>query len=403
MVARQAIFNRIQETIGYELLFRDLTGAVSDLSNGLQATLTLLNTSFIDLGLENLIGSAPAFVNIPTSCFGYSCSIPPSMEQLVLEFTVTPCPDPLTIAQMMELADNGKALALDHYTPHPNLEPLLPKVRYAKIDIQAIPLSELPAYLAPLKAHAITTIALKVESHAEFDACLALGFDGFQGFFLSRPNIVRQWVPLSNQLVLITLLTLLNDPHATLDQLEQAITQDLLLSYRLLRYINCATFALRREIKSIREAILCIGLKQVREWTSVLVMARTSHGKPAELFKMSLIRAHLCQHLAQSCPQCAVLSEEAFTTGLFSLLDAVTDTPMEDLLDQLPLTVPIKLALVAGEGDLGNILHAIRLYEQGNWEEVARGQWSAERLANSYHYALAQCEAQSRQLITESP
>ncbi|HEA26686.1 MAG TPA: HDOD domain-containing protein [Ectothiorhodospiraceae bacterium] len=392
IVARQAIYNAQLETIGYELLFRNSDNNSAQFDDSLTATQTLINTSFLELGIEQIVGSALAFINLPSNFVALLPHLPNSLEQSVLEIPITEAPTSATIALLRQLVENGQTIAIDHFCGQPASLPLLKHADYIKVDIQVIEKEKLPSIITMAHDNDCKAIALKVESHQEFEACKELGFDAFQGYFFNHPNLVKKEVKRSNAAVLLKLIERINDPKSTMKDIEQLIAQDVSLSYKLLRYINCATFALRREITSIRDAIIYIGLLQIRQWSTLLVISNAAKGKPKELLVIAMVRAHMCQQLASQTSN--INPDEAFTVGLFSVLDAVMDISMEDLLDQLSFTASIKLALIEQSGDLGRLLKEVIHYEKGEWLELGDLQFPIEDYAKRFLEAIFFSEQQ---------
>ncbi|MDH3354315.1 MAG: HDOD domain-containing protein, partial [Chromatiales bacterium] len=262
-VARQAIYNTQLETIGYELLFRNSGSHSVTIKDGIEATQTLINTSFLELGIEQIVGSSLAFINLPHNFKELVPNLPASLEQSVLEYPLTTEPTQDLINELLTLIDNGHKIALDQFNYTPEILPLLKRVQYIKVDVQSTNKDSLKK-IVELSHHTKTkAIAFKIENYDEFEYCKEIGFDAFQGFFFNRPNLVKKEVTRSNSAVLLKLIERINDPKSTIEDIEQLIAQDVSLSYKLLRYINCATFALRREISSIRDAITYIGLLQI--------------------------------------------------------------------------------------------------------------------------------------------
>jgi len=82
---------------------------------------------------------------------------------------------------------------------------------------------------------------------------------------------------------------------------------------------------------------------------------------------MSIVRARFCDQLA------AIMGDSdnppaAFLTGLFSLVDALLEQPLQQLLDDLPILPEIKAALLAHQGQLGLYLQLTKAFENGEWE-----------------------------------
>lgn len=395
-VGRQPIFDTKLELFGYELLYRDGEENSANFENADNATSQLLINTFMDIGLENIVGSSPAFINLPHAFLSGEVNLPITKEQVILEIPDDALSNKKSLDGVQQLAAEGYTIALDHSHYHTNIEPLLPMAQYVKIDIPAFEHKHLAEQVRRLKSHPLKLIALRVETQEQYELCRELGFDYFQGFYFSRPHIVKDLPIPGNRLVLLKLLSTLQQPDIDFKEIEKLIIQDASLSYRLLRYINCATFALRQEIESIHQAVVILGLNNIRNWASLLMMSKANNDKPAELMVISLIRGRMCELLARN--RTLDNPEQFFTVGLFSILDAMLDKPMEQVLDHLPLTAPIKFALLNHEGELGSILGQTLDYEQGRWAELLQSD-SAQSLKETYLEAIKWADANIKALL----
>lgn len=398
-VGRQPIYDRKLELFGYELLYRDSDENAAHINNANNATSQLLINTFMDIGLENIVGSSPAFINLPKTFFTDEVNLPITKEQVVLEIPDNALADEKTLDKVQQLAAEGYTISLEHSHFHTNLEPLLPIVRFVKIDVSALEKQQLAEQIRRLRPHPNKLIALKVETQEQFQLCRDLDVDYYQGFYFSQPHIVKDLPIPGNRLVLLKLLSTLQQPEADFKEIEKLIIQDASLSYRLLRYINCATFALRQEIESIHQAVVILGLNNIRNWTSLLMMSRANRDKPAELMVISLVRGRMCELLARQSGQKD--HEKFFTVGLFSILDAMLDRPMEMILDHMPLIAPLKLALLDNEGELGRVLKLTLDYEKGNWEAIPESE-SGLQLRDIYIEAIKWADANIKALLTTS-
>lgn len=385
-VGRQPILTRDQKLYGYELLFRDGMDNAAHFIDGDDASSQVIFNTFMDIGLENIVGSHPAFINLPRHYFTGEQPMPMSSEQVVLELLEDIEPSPEVIAGMDLLISKGFTIALDDFRFTPEHIPMIERARYIKVDVLDHSVAELTEQVATLRPFNVTLLAEKVETIEQFELCQSLGFGLFQGFYFSRPHIIKNRPLPSNRLLLLQLLAKLQNPDSEFKEIEQLILQDAALSYRLLRYINSATFALRREVASIHQAIILLGINSIRNWSSLLMMSRINNEKPLELMVTSLVRARMCELVGES----KGLGDKTqfFTVGLLSILDALLDRPMEELLDQLPLTAPLKLALLYSEGKLGGVLQNVRLYERGEWDAMPLQPGEAELYRNAYLAAI---------------
>jgi EAL and modified HD-GYP domain-containing signal transduction protein len=385
VVGRQPIFDRRLQVYGYELLFRlNASSEHADMTEGgreLSSARTFVN-SFVEIGLENVVGSALAFVNV-TRRFLLSDFIHVlPKDRVVLELLEDVPAEPDVLARLEELACDGYHLALDDYVHRPELAPLIERASIVKLDISQLDAAALKWHVEWLKSRGRTLVAERVETREELDACRALGFDLFQGYFLARPaNIARHRAPDGDRLTALHTLALLNSPKATIDEIESAISRDVTLSYRLLRAINSAAYGLSGHIESLRQAIVHLGRETIRSWVGLMLLSGLSN-QPVELLTTGLVRARMCERVGE------LLHPEAahsyFTAGLFSILDAVLDMPMPELIGSLPLTPELLDVLAFRSGPIGEALNACVAYEQCDWDHAACAGLTTPQLAAAY-------------------
>lgn len=393
-IARQPIYDRGLGLYGYELLYRGRRedGAFVDDSD--LATGDVLIRSFVDLGLKSLVGEGRAFINLTRRFFTGEQPVPLAPDQVVLEVLEDVPPDAEVVAGVRALAGQGYEIALDDFRYAPQYDPLLRLAHYVKLDIMAIGTRELPAEVERLRRFGCRLLAEKVETREEFELCKGLGFEYFQGYFFAKPDLVRGRALQSARHGLVRLLARLQDPQTEVEELEQLIMRDVALSYRLLRYVNNPYVGLSRRIDSIRQAILLLGLDQVRKLATLLLFSVHAEDSPPGLIALALARGRFCESLAPTRPEAG----PNFTVGLFSLLDAILDLPMEALLAELPLNEAAKAAILHGWGPSGAALRAVTAYEQGDWTAIPPPYAADPGLDELYRGALSW----ARQVLAQS-
>jgi c-di-GMP-related signal transduction protein len=372
LVARQAIFDRDRRVHGYELLFRSNAGQNEfDGTEGGLATQQVLANSLLVIGLENLVGTKKAFVNFGRGPLlqGWHASLPSGST--VIELLETVEPDAEVLEACRNLREQGYQLALDDFVFRPGCERLLEVADLVKIEVQSIPRPEQQLLVRSSKARGIQTLAEKVETHEEFEWARQSGYDYFQGYFFARPVMVRgQKIP-AVKLHCLRLLQEAQRPELDFERLEMLILEDVSLSYQLLRYVNSPLFALTSTIRSIRQALMFFGETELRKWIVLATLTRTAEDKPSELIRHSLVRARFCESVARLSK--TGLEQSAFLTGLFSLLDALIDRPLEETLSQMGLAPEIAAVLRGGapESDpLASLYQLARAYEVADWQRV---------------------------------
>ncbi len=380
-IARQPIFDRQNQVFAYELLWRQGNGNAAQVTDGNLATTQVILNALTEIGLDRLVGNQSAFINLTRSFLLGEQPLPDMNGRLVLEVLEDIEPDAEIISAVARLSQQGYTIALDDFLYRPELAPLVEQADIIKIDLLAQDEATLREHVATLQRYPVKLLAEKVETRAEYDTCLELGFEYFQGYFFARPHVVQGRRPPTNKLAILQLLAQLQDPATTDSELETLIIRDVTLSYRLLRYINSAQFNMSREIESIRQAIMLLGRKTLSQLANLLVMSRIED-KPRELMMTALIRARMSETLGQ---RLGVQDESMyFTAGLFSIIDALLDQPMPDLLDELPLADELKQALLAQQGPLGEVLGCVVAYDEGRWEKAVHPRIDANSLRETY-------------------
>ena len=385
-VGRQPIYNREQKVIAYELLYRAGNGNFAEISDGDRATTEVIINSVLDIGLDSIVGKRTAFFNLTGSFIRGDRPLPLDNKQVVLEILEDVEPDIHVINGMRQLAEKRYIIALDDFVYSEKFIPLLEIAHIVKMEVMNKPREELAEKVAELKPFKVKLLAEKVETQEEYEICKELGFDYFQGYFFCKPHIIEGRSLPANRLVILNLLAKLQDPEADIEELEQLIVQDVSLTYRLLRYINSAAFALGKEIESVHRALVLIGINTIKNWVSLLLLARIDD-KPKELMRVALIRARMSELLAEVHAH-RDERDQYFTCGLFSVLDALMDRPMEELLAALPLSDTVKNALLEYTGDTGAVLTEVLNYEKGAWQQLAETGIPASEYRNCYLQAV---------------
>ncbi len=361
-LARQPILDSKQSVRGYELLYRDGNVAVANVDDDELATARVAVNALTNIGLEQVVGGRPAWFNV-TRAFvlqGLTASFPP--ERVVLELVESRQIDQSLLEAVALLRDSGYVIALDDFSYKPELDELLKLADIVKLDMLALGPERLEREVERLAPSGVTVVAEKIESHEDFRSALAAGCDLFQGYFFCRPRLFTNHVIAPNRLAVVQLAIALQDPAIDLADLDRLISADVALAYRLLRYINSAYFSLRQPVGSIIQAIVLLGLENVRRWATLTIFAEIAD-KPQELFLTGLVRGRFCEQTGQAHDGPPA---ELFTLGLFSVLDALTDTPMPEIVQALPFPRHMREALIDHAG-AGRLLDCIEAIEHGDF------------------------------------
>jgi EAL and modified HD-GYP domain-containing signal transduction protein len=380
-IGRQPVFDHALNVYGYELLFRSGQSIQANVIDGDAATMNVIVNAFTEIGLSDLIGEGRAFINVTRNFLLQQPALPFAEDKIYLEILEDVLCDQQVISRTRELNKQGFHIALDDFVYSDDMRPLLDLADIVKLDIQAMAWADIEQLLPRLRQHNCMLLAEKVETQEELDRCKSLGFDYFQGYFLSRPNIVKGTALAANRLAILQLLAQIQQPDCDFDELAKIIANDPGLGYKLLRNINSAYFGLSRTIESIQHAAVLMGLNKLKNWITLISLS-SIEDKPQELIVLAITRASMAEHLAHKlgCND----KDMYFTVGMFSMLDAMMDAPMAELIKPLPLADDIQQALIDRSGTLGDMINLVEAYEQGQWEKVSHPALSGADIRDAY-------------------
>lgn len=396
-VGRQPIYSRDLQTVAYELLFRSDDSNYAEFSSGEQATADLLLNVFAEIGLERVVGKLPAFINVSEEFIlnGYCRAIP--QDKVVIEVLEDVRPTPEVLAALKALRRAGYKIALDDFVYSPELMPLVELVSIVKVDLPLVPQDELANHVKLLRNYDLTLLAEKVETSEEFQLCHDLGFDYFQGYFFCQPSVIKGKRVSSNRLTVMRLISKLQAPSITLDEITDVIQTEPTLAYKLLRFVNSSRCALDHKIESIKHAVVMVGIQQVKTLCALTMLAEVAMGKPGELVKTLLVRGKMAELLALELK--FAKTDSYFLVGLFSALDALLDLPMDQALDRVPVSQEVHDALLSGAGTIGMILNCVLEYEKGHWDEVACELLDSHYIKKCYLQAIEWADESLRSLL----
>jgi c-di-GMP-related signal transduction protein len=373
-VARQPIFDRYEKVFGYELLFRDGIENAFSAKDADEASRSTLDSSLL-VGLEVLCDGRRAFVNCTrdTLIKGLVALLP--SQSTVVEILETVSPDPDVITACLHLKEAGYMLALDDYMPGDPRGSLAEMADIIKVDVR---LTTLEQRAALIKCHGpwrSRMLAEKVETQEEFAEARDQGFVYFQGYFFRKPELVTTRDMPANQLNFMRMLQAVSQPDLDVVDLERLIKGEASVCYRLLRYLNSSSFGFKSEIHSVRHALSILGEREVRRWVRLVAAVSAGQNKPSDLVLSALVRARFGELLATHVTHG---ESDLFLLGLLSLIDAMLDRPMLELLEKLPLDRETKSVLLGQPSILRPVFQLMLAHESGEWD-------SARRVSSAMH------------------
>jgi len=368
-IARQPILDERGRVFGYELLYRHAAHDSACSADGDLASARVLTEAILDLGLDTLTSGHQAFLNVTRPLLLGKLDSLVQPDGVVLEVLESVAVDNEVIDVCRHLHARGYRLALDDFVEGSAAETLLSYASFVKVDVLTTPPAAAAALASRLSREGIRLLAEKVETRDVFERMRRSGYTLFQGYYFCRPQIHHGAALPAQQLAYLRLLAALSKPDLTTAEVERLVKQDVSLSLRVLRSVNSAGYPIRREIRSIGQALVLLGIEPIRKWATVWCLAGLNGGATPELVTLALLRARTCELLGEMSTTAG--SSELFLVGLFSLLDVMLSRTMTDALDGLPLSADVLGALEGQTSPLRSVLDAAIAYERGKWDAAA--------------------------------
>ncbi len=386
LCSRQPIFDKNLDVYAYELLFEpsdDKKSESSDSDRDTQTIQVILN-AFIESPQYNLLDGKKAFINFTRKLLR---NAPPVCEnKVVIKVSENFDINESMVKDIQALKKSGYTIVLNGFISPKIQNDLFELVDMVKIDVACQYMDNVRQQIMQLKKYDLLFLADKIETKEVFVQCHDLGFNYFQGHFLSKPDLVKGKKIDGDQQASLRLINVLQDQNSGFDEIEMVIASSSVLTYKLLRLINSSAFSFPGSISSLNLALTLLGLEKVRTWGTILAFS-DSRSKPQALCFNALIRGQMCRYISESLELTDRRSDDLFTLGILSLMDAFLDLPMQSIIDNLNLSEWLANALLRREGNMGLILDTAISYEMADFDSV---DWSRLKSINLSKNAVQQ-------------
>ncbi len=364
-LGRQSILDRGQNLRAFELLFRSSRQNRADVGSAIAASATVINYALNDLGIESVLGNYRGFINLDAELLMSETIELLPRDKIVLEILETVEPTPEIVARCRQLRKSGYTLAMDDFVSYDEaLVPLLEVTHIVKVDLQLLERNALAETVSRLRRFEVQLLAEKVDSAEQFKHCLELGFDLFQGYYFAKPEIITGKRLSSSEMVLMRLLGMLMTDADT-GEIEKVFKQDPGLSVNMLRLVNSVATGAGGKVTSLASALIVLGRRQVQRWLQLLMFAQISPNRefPSPLLQLAATRGKFMELMAAGNK---TFEDNAFMTGIMSLMDALLGMPLAEIIGGLPIADEVRGALLERRGKLGQMLMLAELLERDN-------------------------------------
>lgn len=377
LMGRQPILNGLEEVVGYELLFRSPKSiATADFLCPVRATSSVMLDVISSFGIREVLGDKRGFINVDADMLLSDAIDLLPADMIGLELLEDVEITPAIIERCKNLKERGYLLALDDHRYAEKYKELYSGlVDIIKMDMLATPLDDQYREVELLSQYPVKLLAEKVDSRHVYLRCRKMGFELFQGYFFARPSLVKKARLANSSSTFFQLMQQLSR-DAEIDEIEQTFKRSPALTYKLLLLVNSVSFSGREKIRTVRHAIMQVGMQHLRRWVQLAIFADDGGlGINNPLLDMAAVRAAFMEELARlELDKNRLLRyaqpDECFMLGTLSVLKDIFDISVDEMSSNLNLSDDLFAALNAHEGDLGTMLCLAELIEHLEFDEA---------------------------------
>jgi len=370
LIGRQAIFDKHKNTFGYELLYREdvVQNNSSSSIDGNTATNRVIANAFMNLGIDKIAKKGRVFINFTRDLIVQKLFNLLPKDKIVVEVLEDVFAEKEIIDALKEAKKDGYTIALDDFIFDENLEELVKLADIIKVDFIELSKEEIKKQVEIYKKYKLKLLAEKIESEEEFEFALNLGFDYFQGYFFQKPTIESQKDLAPSKITILKAVNTLNQPDCDLNKLQEIISNDMYMHIKILKFINSPFFGLKNAVSKIKQAINILGETRLKEWINILYISKLAQDKPEELILLSTIRAKFCSFLSY---YFKLDEHNCYLLGIFSLIDAILNVPIAEVLKEMNyIDADVKAALLGEENRYFELLDFVKCFEEGDFAKA---------------------------------
>ncbi|MGN0665453.1 MAG: EAL and HDOD domain-containing protein [Huintestinicola sp.] len=367
-IVRQTILNENQQAVGYEILYAD---DQSQWQQDDSAAATAIENFLSSMDSEKFIGGKTAYITFTRNLLVKNIPKMFDTSKLVIQIEDALITNPLSHSLITKFKQAGYKIAIIDFDFAPRFFSVLDIVDYIKINFMSYRESTLESVVKIGKSFGKEIIAYNVDCAEAYEKAREYGCTRFQGSYVADklPATIQNRAKLM-QGNFMMLMVAVNRDEPDIDEIEEIVSRDVSLTYALLKLVNSAYFALRNRAKSVKQALVILGLGQLKQWIYLLSFKADDGTMPDELIKLSFLRASFAAELVDFADDMPISRSEAYLLGMFSTLGKLMQTPIEDVLAPLPISDCIKDALVSHEGRTGMLYDVIISYENAEWTKM---------------------------------
>lgn len=375
-VVRQAIKElRTDKIIGYELMVQENEDSLYNASSDNVAANAMV--AFLSENSNRIFKEKMTFMTFTPSLLFRNTPKIFDKDKIVIQIEDNIVIHSLATILISKYRAEGYCFAINDFQFTPKYFSMLEYVDYVKLDISKVEgetqIRSVTNVVEMAHGFQKQFIATGVNSQEVYDLAQSLGVDYVEGSYISGVTTTKTSRVDFMQGNLYQLIIEITKEEPDVEVLEEIVSRDAALTYALLKMANSAYFAVRHETTSVHQALVRVGISQLKQWIYLLSFEENGQDSTSEeLLKTSFMRANFSSMLVKKMRNFEINSSDAYLMGMFSTLEYMIDAPLEDILHEIPIVEAVKRGLIAKEGKVGMLYELILCYEKADWGEIKR-------------------------------
>lgn len=373
-IVRQPIKNSKNQITAYELLYcgeNQAYGNSDDSVNEFAVADTIY--SFLMQNVDKSLKDAVHFMTFTTTLLMKKTPNLFEKDKLVIQIDDSVVIHPLALRFVQQYARDGYQIAVNEFQFAPRYLSLIDFIDYIKLNIKTTSESSVKNIVNLARSMNKKVIATEIDSKELYDQAIDLGVEALEGSYVAKQMATKAHSSGYLQSNFFRLMVAVVKEEPDMEEIENIISMDATLSYGLLRVANTAYFSTKHRVTTIRQAIMTLGIAQLKQWIYLLSSTNTDNEideSAEEFLKLSFMRANFCSELMPYLKDMPISRQEAYLMGMFSTLNYLIDAPLEEILSTVPMPDEVKTALLQKEGRCGQLFSLVLSYEQADWSEI---------------------------------
>lgn len=370
-IVRQPIKQMDGKTFGYEILF-SLENELYNQSGDYAVAETI--SSFLMQNNNKLKNDVVNFMTFTPNLLFKNTPKLFKAEELVIQIEDNVIIHPLAQRIIQRYRENGYQFCINDFQFIPRYFALMEYIDYIKVDItQNKDVESIQNLLNLAKGFEKKCILTGINNLDLYKFAMQFPVDYIQGSYVAEAmtNKTDKMAYLQSNFFQLVVAVTSDEPN--MEEIEDIIVRDASLTYTLLRMVNSVHYALRHRTASVRQALMVLGINQLKQWVYLMSLGDSPADKQnEEMLRISYIRANFCSDLYDFIPNLGVTKSEAYLMGMFSTMEAMVDAPISELMEQIPISDEIKDAIISQKGRCGLLYSLVLSYEKADWKNITK-------------------------------